>query len=143
MHLVPEITANQVASYVISHPKREQVFPGWHNDQIMHTIINHMRDDEVLVVTQQNAIRGMLIFDETTDPNTLRIDSILVSDPIVLPMFVSMWFHRHPNKALAARRHGRIVRYTRRSFERLVRNKLAPVEETPASVNYAICNNDN
>lgn len=143
MHSVPEITAGQVASYVISHPQREQVFPGWHNDQIMHTIINHMRDNEVLVVTLQDAIQGLLIFDETTDPNTLRIDSILVSHPIVLPMFISMWFHRYPDKTLVARRHGRIVRYTRRSFERLVRNKVAPVVETPASVNYAICNNDN
>lgn len=143
MQPVPEITASQIAHYVISHPQRERVFPGWHNDQIMHTIINHMRDDEVLVVTLQDRLCGLLIFDETTDPNTLRIDSILVSHPSVLAMFVAMWFHRYPNKNLMARRRDRIVHYTRRNFERVVQRISVPTKEIPDNVNYAICNNDN
>lgn len=139
MQPVPEITANQIAQYVISHPRREQVFPGWHNDQIMHTVINHMRDDEVLVVTIRGEICGILIFDETSDPSVVRVDSVLVSRAGVLEMFILMWFSRYPEKTLVAKRHGHVVRYTRRNFERLVRR--APIEKTPSSVNYAICAN--
>lgn len=140
MQTVECITASQVAKYVISHPQRDQVFPGWHNDQIMHTIINHMRDDEVLVVTNRNGICGMLIFDETSDPNVIRVDSILTSDSGVLEMFVLMWFSRYPNKTLIAKRHDRIMRYTPKNFERLVRK--VHIEKTPSSVNYAICDNN-
>lgn len=135
-----EITANHVAHYIITHTLREQVFPGWHNDQIMHTVINHMRDDEVLVVTVENAICGVLIFDETSDPSVIRVDSILVSHSDVLAMFVSLWFRRYPNKSLIARRHGRAMKYTPRNFRRLL-GRLAPIVKIPANVNYAICDN--
>lgn len=135
------ITASQVAKYIISHPRREQVFPGWHNDQIMLSVLEHMRDDCMLVVTMRGYIRGVLMYTDRPESGEVMIDAILSSEPEVFAMFIGMWLQRCPEKALVAKRHGRTVHYTRHNLERVTKQLRGEITHTPASVNYAIANN--
>ena len=101
-----------VHKFARTHPKRDCAFPGWTVEQILWSLAESARDDELYVLAEQDQsnIQGFIQASINHDLREIYVSNILVSSTNALKTFVTRWKELYPDYTVKGRRKQRSVR---------------------------------
>lgn len=102
------VTLRQVIHFALSHPLREQVWPGWADTQVMDYCYNAVRDDEAYCVisADERTMIGLIVAEIDHAHSDIKISCILTSNPHALLKFVRRWMELYPTYTASGTRNG-------------------------------------
>jgi len=122
----------QVIGWILIHQERENAFPGWPDDQIARTVLEHFRDDEAITIIDDTVdqIIGILLYSVNDKERVIRIEHIITDAPVAIKGMLAVWYIRYPEYDLIGQRGGQERRYKIRNFQRLLRKNDTPYHVT-------------
>lgn len=138
------IDVELMVGWIIKHPKREDAFPGWPDEQIARIVLEHIRDNELLLVTtreDENKICGIMLYSVNDNEHIIRIQHILANSTDTFKAFLTIWYTYYSTYDLIGSRGRKERRYTVRNFQKLLRKDDTPYHVTESSDNKLLVNN--
>jgi hypothetical protein len=122
-----EIKLHDLIEWVLDHPKREQAFTGWSNDQIMQLLIQACRDDELYTTVDKTGINGIIVADIDKSKRVIHINHILTIKPVAFQAFILKYFTSFSGYTVTGKRGARMRTYTQRDILRGVNTEYLEI----------------
>lgn len=130
------VTLKQVIHFALSHPLREQVWPGWADVQVMDYCYNAVRDEETYCVMngENNELVGLIVAEINHDERDIKISCILTSNPMALLLFVRRWMELYPDYTASGTRNGVHRSFPIKRFRQFLRSSNELIQPIGASL---------
>jgi hypothetical protein len=120
----PQVDLADAIGFVLSHPRKQDAFPGWDDQQITRSLVEYNANETLIIAVCDGMVDGVATYDLYPEDKMLRVHAILTKPkcPAFLT-FVELWYRRHPDYAVEGFRKGGTVvkRYELRDFSRYLK----------------------
>lgn len=120
----PNVDLVDAIGFVLSHPRKQDAFPGWDDQQITKALVEYNQNETLIIAVCEGKIDGIATYDLYDSDKPIRVHAILTQpkSPAFLT-FIELWYRRHPDYIIEGfRKGGTLTRtYKLRDFSRYLK----------------------